>query len=585
MLHSEPVSDRKILVPPTPQYEPNPLADANLRPTEAVTEAPTHAGPDRGFLKKEVLRVGERVYCATGFALSNSIMIEVDGGKVIVDATESVRAAREIRAHFDALVPGPVKAIIYTHAHPDHFLGASAFHGEAVPIWAHERTSHEMSEQFGGLARPYRTRGARMFGEKLGAELLDTNAIGPKLRFDDGPVPPILYPTHTFTGQRAIEIGGVRFELHEAPGETADQIFVWLPKEKTLLAADNIYRSFPNLYSIRGVPPRPVKEWIRSLDAMRALEPDHLVPGHTEPLSGNERIRDTLRTYRDGIAYVHDAVIQAANEGRSVQDMQHEIRLPPHLARHPYLQETYGKVSWSVLGIYHGYFGWFDGNPTNLERLHPRDSAAVMLPLMGGREKVLGKAKELIGTGVPKNAQAAAELADIVLASDSRDRLAVRIKADALSVLGHSERNKNARGYLFSSALELDGKIAPSVKPRINLETITSLPIDVILHSFPERLNPRTVGSANMTVGFDFEDTGRRFTFRVRQGVGEVREDAATGADLVFASTEDTFKAFLTGTIGRTWALLRGRVKLSGGTSTFDNLKRLRRFSSYLTPA
>ena len=40
--------------------------------------------------------------------------------------------------------------------------------------------------------------------------------------------------------------------LKHCPGETPDQIVVWLPEKKVLIAADNYYKSFPNLYAIRG---------------------------------------------------------------------------------------------------------------------------------------------------------------------------------------------------------------------------------------------------------------------------------------------------------------------------------------------
>src|ERR1051325_3086328 len=45
---------------------------------------------------KRIERLGDRVYCAVGYALSNVTMIAVEGGKVIVDATESCQAGREI---------------------------------------------------------------------------------------------------------------------------------------------------------------------------------------------------------------------------------------------------------------------------------------------------------------------------------------------------------------------------------------------------------------------------------------------------------------------------------------------------------
>jgi alkyl sulfatase BDS1-like metallo-beta-lactamase superfamily hydrolase len=46
------------------------------------------------------------------------------------------------------------------------------------------------------------------------------------------------------------------FELVEAHGETHDQLFIWLPRQRVLMPGDNYYRAFPNLYTIRGTTPR-----------------------------------------------------------------------------------------------------------------------------------------------------------------------------------------------------------------------------------------------------------------------------------------------------------------------------------------
>jgi len=538
-----------------------------------------YSGADTGSTKayheqfeKKIVKVCDGVYVAINYALANSIMVVVDGGKVIIDTTESVAAAKEIKEQFDKLANGPVLAIIYTHTHPDHIFGASVFFRPGVPIWAHERSIQELNDQFSSLGSTLRYRGAKQFGEGLSRDWISSNGIGPFVRLDDGPVPPIIYPTNTFSGVTSFTVGGVNFELHEAPGETYDQIFVWLPQKKALFAGDNIYKAFPNLYSTRGVSPRPVRRWIQSLDEMRALKPEYLVPGHTEPMIGAEEIYQTLTVYRDAIEFVHDSVIRMANQGNSPDEMVEQIKLPPHLANHPYLKEIYGKVSWSVRGIYDGYLGWFDGNPTSLNRLPKKDRASRMIPLMGGREKILSEIDKSIKQG---ELEWASELADILLDADSKDEAARLKKADALWKLGLAETNPNARCYLLTSALELKGEYKYQ-KPIINKSTLENMPIDVIIRSFPERLDPSKTLDVTMTVAFEFTDTGRNFTFIIRSGVGEVKEAKSDIFDLKFISTESDFKAFIIGDMSPIKALLSGRVHVNGG------LTKLVAFKSYL---
>ena len=59
-----------------------------------------------------------------------------------------------------------------------------------------------------------------------------------------------------------------------------------LPEQKTLIAGDNYYSAFPNLYTIRGTSFRNLKNWYQSVDKMRDLNPQYLVPCHTRPIIG-----------------------------------------------------------------------------------------------------------------------------------------------------------------------------------------------------------------------------------------------------------------------------------------------------------
>jgi len=56
-------------------------------------------------------------------------------------------------------------------------------------------------------------------------------------------------------------------------------------------------------------------EWVGSLDRMRALRPEFLVPSHTRPLRGEKKIYETLTNYRDAIQFVHDQTIRWMNRG------------------------------------------------------------------------------------------------------------------------------------------------------------------------------------------------------------------------------------------------------------------------------
>src|SRR5690606_31490380 len=83
--------------------------------------------------RKEVIEVTDGVHVAVGYALANSILIEGDDAVIIVDVTESPAAAQEIKAEFEKITDKPVAAIIYTHNHTDHIMGAKVFAGDDAP--------------------------------------------------------------------------------------------------------------------------------------------------------------------------------------------------------------------------------------------------------------------------------------------------------------------------------------------------------------------------------------------------------------------------------------------------------------------
>lgn len=93
-------------------------------------------------------------------------------------------------------------------------------------------------------------------------------------------------------------------------GVISFQSIVWLPRKRLLFGSDNIYKSLPNIYAIRGTESRDARLWVRSLDIMRALKPEILVLGHTGVLRGQELIWSTMTAYRDAIQYIHDQTVR-----------------------------------------------------------------------------------------------------------------------------------------------------------------------------------------------------------------------------------------------------------------------------------
>lgn len=421
--------------------------------TVSPAVAQEFAGRDRlrahsAEFRREVIEVTDGVYVAVGFSNANSVLIVGDGGAIIVDTTSNVADASDVKAEFSKRSNAPVRAIIYTHAHPDHTGGATVFAGEGRPdVIAHQLFVDRVADV---------GRGGRDGGDQFGSTLPESLFINVGTGMEFGrrkAATASLAPTRTFSGDRLdLTIAGVRLQLLHTPGETRENTSVWLPDRHVLLPGDDFYKAFPNLYAIRGARLRPIDQWITSLGTAIELGAEYLVPGHSRPITGSANVRSALTAYRDGIKSVFEQTLEGMKKGERPDELVQHVKLPPTLAGNPYLQEFYGSVEWSVRAIYADYAGWFDGNPTRMFPLPEKDRAVKIVALAGGEDQILTKAREALAA---REFQWAAELTDFVLATDGGQVVAKRIKAEALTELGERQMNANARNYYLSAAQHL----------------------------------------------------------------------------------------------------------------------------------
>ena len=260
---------------------------------------------------------GGKIHFAIGFGIANSIMVEGDEGNIIIDTSDSVYEAEKIYTLFHKKNSNPIKAIIYTHNHGDHTFGASYYvniQSEKPQIIAHEDTDYYVQRIMGILNPIITSRSTKMFGTALPEKDLINVGIGPSLSVSKSPTG-YIKPNLTFKDNLNLNIAGIEIELFHASGETNDQIFVWLPEHKSLMPGDNIYKTFPNLYTIRGTTHRDVKGWIDSIDHMKSFDPSFLFPSHTKPIIGADKIQAALNIYRDAIQFIHDQTIRLMNQG------------------------------------------------------------------------------------------------------------------------------------------------------------------------------------------------------------------------------------------------------------------------------
>lgn len=389
--------------------------------------APTLIAQQQGQEQDTATRVADSVYAV--FGGSNAYLVKTPQGNVLIDTCNPVDAPECLQI-LKKVSRSPVRYIIITHAHWDHTGGVALWKEAGTHVIA-QRNQIEFLNYQKRLNNFYAFRDKTQFGHDYPTDAEWAGDFGAKQLADI-----------VFDDKYELTLGGLTFELLATPGETPDHLTVWIPKLKVAFIGDNYSpNAFPAIYTLRGTKPRYALDYVKSLDRVLALKPEVLLLGHRMPITGNAEITKQLTKNRDAIRYVHDAVVQGMNDGKDVFTLMREIHLPPALA----MDEGFGRVSWAVRGIYDGYAGWFDVNPSTMYETPVGSVYGDVVRLAGGPDAITKLALERIKAG---KASEALHLTDIALSADSTNRGALEARLDALQTLLAATQNRMEMGWL-----------------------------------------------------------------------------------------------------------------------------------------
>lgn len=395
--------------------------------------SPLRDGEDQ----KAALKVADGIYEAFGFG--NTFMVTTADGNVIIDTSSAPVAPRHVKL-LKAVSAAPIKYIILTHGHGDHTGGISLWKEPQTRIIAQKNHVEFLN---------YQTRLAGFFAERNAAQF---GYPQPPPREWAGDYGAKIDANVLFDDRYEFTLGGIKFEIYHTPGETPDHLTVWIPQYKAAFCGDNYYMSFPNMYTLRGTEPRWALDYVSSLNKVMSLEPEIVLPSHGPPLHGKDEIKRRLKRYRDAILYVHDQAVQGMNSGKDVFTLMREIKLPPELD----VGEAYGKLTWSIRGIYEGYAGWFDMNPATMYETPPNSIYPDLVRLSGGPDNIIKLAAERAGQG---RLVEALHLTAAALAADPDSAGALEARLNALQALYERSRNSNERGWLQYSINQTKTKL------------------------------------------------------------------------------------------------------------------------------
>ncbi len=495
-----------------------------------------------------LFKVVPGIYQVRGYDLSNMTLIQGRNGWIIVDPlTTAQTAAAALALARKHLGDRPITAVIFTHSHADHFGG---IHGvlpkdsetPPVPIIAPEGFSEEaISENL--LAGPAMGRRTYYFH----GVPLQRNASG---HVDNGlgkGTPggsvgfrmPTVIVEHT---PQEMEIDGVKFVFQNAPqSEAPAELTFYLPDFKAWCGAEIVSHTLHNLLTLRGAKVRDAVKWSGYIDeAMRRFADMEVVfASHHWPVWGNARALDYLAAQRDVYRYIHDQTLRLANHGYTPREIAERLKLPATLRGRFANRGYYGTVRHNAKAVYQFYFGWYDGNPANLDPLPPEEEATKYVTAMGGSEKVIALARGAHDAG---DDRWAATLLNHLVFAEPANRSARELLATVYDQLGFRAESGIWRDIYLTAAHELRTEMRGSVAdPRRVAALLADLPVDRFLESMAVRLNGEDADGKRYTFNFVFTDVRETHIVEIENAVLHHRrlEKPMPGTDATVRLTRD----------------------------------------------
>jgi glyoxylase-like metal-dependent hydrolase (beta-lactamase superfamily II) len=231
---------------------------------------------------------------------SNNAFLVTDDGVLVIDTRQHPRRAQELVATIRKHTDKPIRWVVNTHAHGDHYFGNSVFKREGATIIAHRDTAGMMKAQFD-----------REMKRRMG--------YFKQRQYDPGEVKLVL-PDVTFDSKMTITLGGQTIELlYLGAGQNPGDTFIYFPRERVLFAGGPFSKnSWPNPSFTPSM-----KGWIDVLNRIASMDVDKYLGGHGD-VGTRQDVLNEAGMLADFDAGMREAVAKGMTRDEIIKNVRFE---------------------------------------------------------------------------------------------------------------------------------------------------------------------------------------------------------------------------------------------------------------------
>jgi len=467
------------------------------------------------------------IYQVRGFDLANMTLVKGNTGWIIFDVllTEQTANAALALAN-ERLGELPVRAVVYSHSHVDHFGGVrgvvseeAVAAGEVEVIAPVGFMAEAISENvYAGNAMS--RRAGLQYGRNIPSGPFGQvdSAIGKGLAAGTtGLIAPTLVIEEDFEEHI---IDGVTMVFQNTPGtEAPAEMNTWFPEQKVFWAAENITATVHNVYTLRGALVRDALSWSKQINEALyrfGREAEILVSSHNWPRWGNERIQEVMRAQRDAYANLNNQVLFLANQGVTIKEIHNQYVVPESLQQQWNVRQYHGSEFHNSRAVLNRYLGYWDGNPATLAPLSPSDSAPLYVEMMGGSVEIITKAEELHAAGEYRLAM---EILNKLVYAEPANVQAKDLLANVFEQLGYQYESASMRNVFLAAAQELRNGIQTIAAPRGTSPSMArAMTTSQWWDSVGTRVDSSLADGNDYIVNFITPDTDQTFVIEMSSG-------------------------------------------------------------------